>query len=101
MESRFEEAHDSFPVLVYEVPILFELGLDKLNWKAIVVIHVEDKIAITRLIKNRGFSKQEAEKRLSIQMPVSEKIAKADYEINNSGSKNTLKSKLEKLWKEL
>jgi len=101
MESRFKKAQGKFPVLVYEVPILFELGLEELGWKAIVVVHVDDDIAVDRLTMHRGFSEKEARRRVSIQMPVSEKIVKADYQINNAGTKDELVTELKQLWEKL
>lgn len=42
---------------------------------------------ITRLMNTRGYSRDEAETRINAQSPQSEKVARADVVIDNSGSK--------------
>lgn len=68
--------------IVVEVPLLFETGFDKYFDKTIVV-YCNKETAINRLMK-KGFSREEALKRIHAQMPISKKRKLADYSINNS-----------------
>ncbi|MCF0111352.1 MAG: dephospho-CoA kinase [Erysipelotrichaceae bacterium] len=72
-------------VVFVEVPLLFEAGWQKYFDKTIVVT-CDEEVALERLQKYRGFTKEEAMKRIRTQMPKEEKIRLADYEIpNNAG----------------
>ena len=48
------------------------------------------------MLTTRGYSLEEAEARLSAQMPVEEKAARSHYVINNNGSAEDLKLEVEK-----
>lgn len=75
-------------ILFAEVPLLFESQWDQYFDRNILVICDRD-IAIERLI-NRGISSDEANRRINNQMPVQEKIKKADRIIYNNGSLSDL-----------
>jgi dephospho-CoA kinase len=48
-----------------------------------------------------GVSKEDAEKRLKSQMPISEKIALADIVIDNEGSITETEKRVRQVWQEL
>jgi dephospho-CoA kinase len=72
-------------VVILSVPLLIESGHYKYCNK-IVVVTVDEETHIERLMKRDGFSREEAIKRMSSQMPLSEKVRYADFVIDNSGS---------------
>lgn len=71
-------------VVILSVPLLIESGHHKICDR-IAVVTVDEEIHIQRLMKRDGFSREEAVKRISAQMPLSEKVKHADYVIDNSG----------------
>lgn len=72
-------------VVILSVPLLIESG--HFNYcDRIVVVTVDEETHIMRLIERDGFSRDEAIRRISAQMPLSEKVKYADFVINNSGS---------------
>ncbi|MEW6715314.1 MAG: dephospho-CoA kinase [Nitrospirota bacterium] len=74
--------------VVAEVPLLFEAGYEK-DFDKVVVVFCKRDVAIRRLLK-KGFSKEDALKRMRAQMPVARKKALADFVIdNNNGIKKT------------
>ena len=83
-------------LVVFEVPLLFEGGYENSFDKTIVVYCKED-IAINRLIA-KGFSQEECLRRIRIQMPLEEKVRKADYIIDNSFSVENTSMQIEKLF---
>lgn len=84
--------------IIFEIPLLFEAGYEKYFDKIIVVFCKRD-VAIKRLLK-KGFSKEDALKRMRAQMPVARKKALADFVIdNNSGIKKT-EAQIKRFWKE-
>jgi dephospho-CoA kinase len=89
--ARFSAAAHT-PMIVYDVPLLFEAGLDGLGFKAIVVVSAPAAIVEERL-KLRGLSAEQISKRMAAQMPLAEKIKRADFVIDNSGTREELKAK--------
>lgn len=73
-----------FPGIVVEVPLLFEAGWQD-DFGVIVVVRSEDEQAVRRLMARDLVSRSEAEAALAAQLPMSEKIARADLVIDNRG----------------
>lgn len=86
-------------IIIFEVPLLFEANYERYFDKVIVVC-CDRKTAINRLAK-RGFSKEQALKRMRAQMPITRKIEAADFVIdNNNGIKKT-ESQVKRIFNEL
>ena len=71
--------------IVLDVPLLFEAGWQKLA-DVTVVVRASRQQQIERLRKRSGLSKSEILTRLKLQMPMNEKIARADIIIDNRGT---------------
>jgi dephospho-CoA kinase len=74
----------SYPGIVVEVPLLFEAGWQD-DFGCVVVVWNEAEQAITRLMARDQVSRAEAEAALAAQMPLDEKITRADRVIDNRG----------------
>ncbi len=72
-------------VLVLDIPLLYENGRADIA-EAVVVVWVDAKTQLTRLVERDGFSEAEARRRLAAQMPLDEKRALADHVVDNRGS---------------
>lgn len=72
-----------------EVPLLFELGMEK-AFHAAVVVTADDAVLAERIAARDGVSLSAAHKMLSLQMAQDEKMSRADYVIRNSGSPEEL-----------
>ena len=92
-----ETAQAESPVVVLEIPLLFETGFDLYCHKTLVVSAPEEKI-IKRLAE-KDFSASEVRARLKAQMPLTEKIKKADLLVDNSQNIQQTKREVEKIWK--
>jgi dephospho-CoA kinase len=79
------------PLACYDVPLLFERGLQT-GLRPVVVVSVSREIQIERAIA-RGLSPEQAEARVAAQMPLEEKAARADFVIDNGGSRDETKSR--------
>ena len=75
--------------VVINAPLLFEVGLDRICDK-IVVIWAPYNIQARRLAKRDRLTNEQVEKRISSQMPIEEKMKMADYTVDNTGSKKVL-----------
>lgn len=84
LEQR-DEILQKKPVVVLDIPLLFESNLTHFVDK-IIVVYVEEAIQLERLMKRNGFSQEEALARIRSQLPLSEKKAYADAVIDNNGT---------------
>ncbi len=70
------------PIACYEVPLLFEVGLDA-DLAPVVVVVTEKPTQLARLRMRSGLNAEQAHERISSQMPLAEKASRADYVIDN------------------
>lgn len=66
------------------VPLAYEAGWDR-GWDAVICVAAPLPAQIARL-KKKGFSEKDARKRIAAQMPLTEKMNRADYVIFNAGT---------------
>lgn len=70
-------------IVFLEIPLLFETNFIELV-DYVIVVYANKTEQIKRIRKRDGLTKVEAEKRINEQMPIYEKILKADYVIDNN-----------------
>ena len=87
-------------VVVQDVPLLFENGLEDL-YSAVVLVYVPEPVQLQRLVEGRGLSEDRARAILASQMPIDEKRGRAERVIDNSGSREETRGQVEKVWAEL
>lgn len=68
-----------------QIPLLFESGMDDLNFDGIICVSASDDLVLERL-KSRGMDKDAALIRIRSQMPLEEKERLSDFVVRNSGS---------------
>jgi len=88
------------PMLIIEVPLLFETKWDK-DMDFVIVVKCDYESQIKRGCNNTGITKEEAISRLAAHMPLAQKIEKADYVIDSSGPKSKTKTQAQKIFKQL
>jgi len=101
-QSRLEKIFkkEKHAIVLSDIPLLFEGNMqDLFDLTILVLIAPEEQIS--RLIMRNGVIKEEAEKRLKSQMPISEKISLADIVIDNEGSISETEKRVGQVWKEL
>jgi dephospho-CoA kinase len=80
------------PLGCYEAPLLVERGYADLC-RPLVVVAVDERTQIARAMARDGLTEEEVRARLAAQLPLSAKVAIADYVIDNSGDLETLRTK--------
>lgn len=75
--------NDLHAVVIYDVPLLFEAGIDKRVDQTIVVT-ADRNTQIVRLKKRNGLSRAEAIRRIRTQMPLSKKVRLANIVIDGT-----------------
>ena len=86
--------------IIVDAPLLFEVGLDRIC-DTVIVIYAQHHIQTDRFMKRDNISKEEAIKRIGLQMPIEDKMKLADITIDNSGTITELKKKIEITYKKL
>ena len=87
-------------VVIYEVPLLFEAGVDKRVDK-IIVVTADRETQIVRLTKRNSLSRAEALRRIRSQMPLAKKIRQTDHVLNGTLPRPSLRKQVGQLFKSL
>jgi dephospho-CoA kinase len=95
-----EAAERGAEVVVQDVPLLFENGLEAL-FSPVVLVYVPGEMQVERLVQGRGFTPERAREVIAAQMPIEDKRRLAQHVIDNSGSIDDTRAQVEKLWAQL
>lgn len=87
-------------LILLDVPLLFESGLDCLCDKVITVT-ADETVRVQRVMERDGCSEEDVLARIRNQMPEEEKAARADFVLNNSGSREELHGQIERILAEI
>jgi len=87
-------------IVVIDAPLLIEVGLAK-KVDILIVVKLNRTEQIVRALKQKGISRAQILKRIRSQLPLSKKIAIADYVIDNNGRKNDTRRQVKKIWEEI
>lgn len=97
---RLDALRDSgAAVAVYEVPLLFENGLDAMM-DATILVACQDDVQLQRIMARDGLGEPGARARVAAQMPQSEKRRRARVVIDNDGSLDDLRARTVDAWRE-
>ena len=91
---------DPNAVVIYEVPLLFEAGVDKRVDK-IIVVTADRKTQIVRLKKRNDLTRAEAIRRIRSQMPLAKKTQQADHLLNGTLPRPSLRRQVGQLFRSL
>jgi dephospho-CoA kinase len=87
-------------VVVLDVPLLYEVGMDR-DLDKIIVVYVPEIIQLERLMERDRLSEQSARVRIQSQMSIEEKKQRADIVIDNSGSPETTQAEALEIYRTL
>ena len=87
-------------IVVNDIPLLFETGLDR-DVDMIVLVDAPRDERLRRIVDHRGIDRAEAGRMIDAQMPAEPKRARADIVIDNDGSRENLKRKAEEAWRQI
>jgi len=94
--TRQAARQDPQSVIIYDVPLLFEAGIDKRTDRTIVVT-ADRNTQIARLKKRNGLSRPEALRRIRSQMPLAKKNRRADHVLNGTLPRSSLRKQVGQL----
>jgi len=87
-------------VVVHDSPLLVEQDLAD-SFDVVVVVDCPDDIRLDRLVNLRGMAPDDAVARMAAQAGRDERLAVADYVIENSGSEDQLQQQTDAVWADL
>jgi dephospho-CoA kinase len=99
---RMRELHDELAktdhVVVFAIPLLRPAHREGLGLAAVVVVDCPVEAAVERLVKVRGMDRRDALARIGAQIGREERVAGADYVLDNSSTLEDLDAQVARLW---
>ncbi len=84
----------------YEGPLLFEKGLEK-QFDKVIVVWASENVQEQRLQQRNSWTPEEISQRNRSQLPVTEKLKRADFAINNDGTLEGLQHQVDEILEKL
>lgn len=97
--TRQAAQRDPYAVVIYDVPLLFEAGIDKRVDKTVVVTS-DRETQIMRLKRRNGLTRVEALRRIRSQMPLAMKRLRADYVLDGTKHRQSLSRDVSRLFED-
>jgi dephospho-CoA kinase len=88
------------PLVVYDVPLLFESGLQA-GFEAVIVAYVDPETQRARVAARDHLPPDEIEDRIRAQRPLAEKAAAAQHVIDNTGTLEATRAQVQALFARL
>ena len=87
-------------VVVHDIPLLAESGRAD-TFDAVIVVDVPGSLQVERMLRERGWTRADAESRIAAQATREDRLAVATHVIDNSGTLEELRARVEEVYAEL
>ena len=91
-----EQAGDS-AVVVHDIPLLAEVGRAG-SFDAVVVVDAPPDLQVSRMVEDRGWTREDAESRIAAQATRDDRLAIATYVVDNTGTRDELRAQVEEIY---
>jgi dephospho-CoA kinase len=81
--------------VVLDIPLLVEGGYRDV---AVIVVDIDPDVAVRRLVDGRGLDESDARARVAAQASRADRLAAADFVIDNSGDPDDLAAEVDRCW---
>lgn len=81
-------------MVVLDVPLLLEGG--RTDLAGVIVVDLDPELAVERLVAHRGFTEQDARARMARQLRREDRVARADFVVDNGGTREQLDDEIER-----
>jgi dephospho-CoA kinase len=105
MVRRLGELADTEAVVVLDVPLLVESGRSDellaslgLTRRGLIVVDTSPVVALERLVEHRGMDEADVRSRMAAQASREERLARADFVIDNNGTVGDLDGEIDRCW---
>ncbi|MBM3820146.1 MAG: dephospho-CoA kinase [Acidimicrobiia bacterium] len=73
------------PFAIADIPLLYEVGRDR-DFEKVIVVASAPETQVRRVMERDGASEEEARQRIAAQLPIEDKVRRADYVIRTDGT---------------
>lgn len=98
--AELEAAAPPGSVIVHDIPLLAEVGRGG-QFDAVIVVDAPTDVQVTRMVRDRGWTGEEAESRIAAQASREDRLVIATHVIDNAGSLDDLRRRVEEAYAEL
>jgi dephospho-CoA kinase len=95
---RLAASAETDDVVVLDIPLLVESSNSAYPLAGIVVVDAPVEVAVQRLVEQRGMAREDALARINAQASREERLARANYVIDNAGTVEQLADAVERCW---
>jgi dephospho-CoA kinase len=102
IDRRVADLRRKFPegIIMVDAALTIEAG-NQHRYECLIVVCAGEETQLRRLMERNGIGSVEARRKIEAQMPLAEKIAYADFVIDNDGSEEELRAEVERVFREL
>lgn len=100
---RYAELEASAPadaLVVHDIPLLAESGRGE-DFEAVVVVDVPRELQVERMLRDRGWTLEDAESRIAAQATRGQRLAIATHVVENTGTLEDLRARVAEVHAEL
>jgi dephospho-CoA kinase len=98
--AEFEASAPEEGIVVHDIPLLAESGRAD-GFDAVIVVETPAEVQVERMLRDRGWTREDAESRIAAQATPEQRRAIATYVIVNNGSRDDLRSRVEEVFAQL
>ena len=84
------------PFAIADIPLLFETGREK-EFDKVIVVACEAETQVARVMARDGLTRADAERRMAAQLPIADKVRRADYVIRTDGDHAATNDEVDRL----
>lgn len=84
-DAWFAALDPATPFAIADIPLLYETGRDK-DFDAVIVTVCDPEEQVRRVVKRDGLAEVEARQRIAAQLPIEDKVSRADFVVQTDGS---------------
>lgn len=93
------EAAAGTRVVVVEIPLLAESAAARTGLQGIIVVDCPEDVAVARLVAQRDMAEDDARARVAAQASREQRLAIADFVVDNGGERDELAAEVERCWR--
>lgn len=98
--AKLEASAPEGALVVHDIPLLAESGRGQ-DFDAVVVVDVPRELQVERMLRDRGWTLEDAESRIAAQATREQRLAIATHVVDNTGTLEDLRSRVAEVHAEL
>jgi dephospho-CoA kinase len=97
---ELEEAAGEHDIVVHDIPLLAESGRAD-TFDAVIVVDADPETQIERMVRDRGWTREDAEARMLAQSERGERLSIATHVVENHGDLDQLRARVAEVYEQL